>query len=300
MALQQPHQRGKIGVAAFAERFGEHRGVSQQLLAAFDLAVEDPDGVGFDPPLAIFAEAVADVVQVRHQGFAVSRHAFGAPQGVDLDAVADAQGVEDVLDHQYDGKVFVDAPLAEALAAELVEFPQAPLLGAFVTEHRAVVVETVHPSLAVEFVLDEHPHHAGGPFGPEADVVAPFVDELVHLLADDVAAFADAPFEECRLFQQGSFDIGVAVPFGDAARRLQYVGETFAFGGQDVLHSPQGLDRFAHGRSSFVAWFVFMRCFRYSSIVSAMRSGGREASTTSVSISSRSVSSFIAFCTSSM
>ena len=120
-----------------------------------------------------------------------------------------------------------------------MEFPQTTLLRTLIAEHGAVVVETVDAPFFVEFVLDECANDPGCPFRTEADVVAPLVGELVHLLADDVAGLSDRAFEEGGLFEQGGFDVVETVPFGDSGGSLEKILEAFKFGIEDIVHSAQ-------------------------------------------------------------
>ena len=87
-------------------------------------------------------------------------------------------------------------------STELVELAETPFLGTLVSE-KGSNVESFERRWIVDpdTVLDESPDDACSSFRPHRDMSAFFVEEVVHLLFDDIGRFADTALEKGDLFQ---------------------------------------------------------------------------------------------------
>ncbi|MNN68495.1 hypothetical protein D3C81_1842090 [compost metagenome] len=94
-------------------------------------------------------------------------------------------------------------------------------------------------ALSVILLFDESAHDTGGAFRTEADIVSPFVGELVHLLAYDIAALADTAFKECGLFENGGFDKLETIFFRNRGAVLEKIGKFFVLRRKDIFHAAQ-------------------------------------------------------------
>ena len=109
---------------------------------------------------------------------------------------------------------------AEHLDAHLVELAIPATLRLLVAELRARVPDLPRRGRAV---LHERPAHRGGELGPQRDVPAALVDEVVHLLGDHVGGVADA-LEHAEVFQQRRDDLPVAGTLGHLRRTPRRTG----------------------------------------------------------------------------
>ncbi len=114
----------------------------------------------------------------------------------------------------------------DGLDPDLLELAVAAGLGPLVAEERAGIGDLHRQGPAVEPVFDHRTHDARGPLGPEGDAAITLVGEGVHLLADHVGRFADAPREQGGVLEDGQFD----VPVAGGPRR----------GGEAVAHGHEG------------------------------------------------------------
>ena len=118
-----------------------------------------------------------------------------APEGDDLD-------------------VEVGVGRADGLDADLVVLAEPARLRALVAERRGGVPDLPRRG---RVVLDEGPGHRRGALGPQRDVAAALVLEVVHLLGDDVGALADA-LEHADVLEHRRLDQPVAVAAGERRR----------------------------------------------------------------------------------
>ena len=128
-----------------------------------------------------------------------------------------------------DAQVLVEAPRqgdhldvdvgvvgAERLDADLVVLAVAAGLGPLVAEVGRAY-QTFHG--VVGPVLHEGPHHRRRALGPQRDVAAALVLEVVHLLADDVGALAD-PLEHADVLEHRPDDQPVSRPLHPPGEEL--------------------------------------------------------------------------------
>ena len=128
---------------------------------------------------------------------------------------------------------------AEHLDADLVELAVAAALRLLVAEVRPGVP---HLPRRRRTVLDERPAHAGGLLGPQGDVAAALVGEVVHLLGDDVGGLADA-LEHADVLHHRRDDLAVAGGLDDLGEDLDEAPEARRFRREDVAHPGAGLER---------------------------------------------------------
>jgi hypothetical protein len=96
-------------------------------------------------------------------------------------------------------------------------------LGPFIAEGRTAIIKLEREFFGrVEFVAHDAPDHPGGEFRPQSDAPVAFIQEGVHLFADDVAAFASSTRENLGVFEDRGNDFAIGVKFGG---RFQNVGD---------------------------------------------------------------------------
>jgi hypothetical protein len=93
----------------------------------------------------------------------------------------------------------------------------------------------------VHAVLEVRAHHRGGALGAQCDAVAALVLEGVHLLLDDVGAFAHAALENTRVLEHRRVDAAEAVLPGDVGGGIAHQAPVGLLGGQDVLRAARSL-----------------------------------------------------------
>jgi len=173
-------------------------------LAAFHLAVENPQGVRLSPPAAIIAEPSQVLTYCLFEYCDETGPAVTVPNGVyeksrfDLELF---QKPEDHLDHlRLDGGIV----RSQDLRANLVKLPPAPFLLLLMTKHRPDIVKFCNAAAPVHMVLCIGPNHRRRDFRTQGDRSSSLVGKRVHLLAHDVRVAANAASEElCRLEQWG-------------------------------------------------------------------------------------------------
>ena len=167
-----------------AQKFDQQGRRGDDLFTAFHLAVEDPQRVRRESPLAILTEAAALSGQVRVDHLAEGRAAGRAAQGIDLELrIGYADAAQEVDEHQDDLGVHARVLRAEQLRVELVELAEPTFLGAFAAEHGTDGVELHHALRRVEAVLEVGPHDRGRRLGTHGQGFIPAVGEGVHLLS---------------------------------------------------------------------------------------------------------------------
>ena len=123
---------------------------------------------------------------------------------------------------------------AEHLDTDLVELAVPAALGLLVPEVRARVPRLPRRQ---RMVLDERPAHAGGPLRPQRDVTVTLVDEVVHLLGDDVGRLAD-PREDPDVLEQRGDDLAVAGGLDDLGEHGREASPACGFGRRGCRASP--------------------------------------------------------------
>src|SRR6185437_7574453 len=180
--------------------------------------------------------------EVRREPLRDLRPAFGVADGVDLEPVA----AEPELPKETRGKVDdldVGRGLLrpETLEAPLPELAIAKQLRPLPAKHRVRVEEPDGPRRAVKSVLEERARHSGGPLGTEREPPLTVERNVVHLVTDDVARFADPLHEDAAVLHDRRDDPRVAITHGARFyHRLQRI-EGGRFFGEQVPHSARGL-----------------------------------------------------------
>ena len=183
------------------------------------------------------------LLEVRTEGSDIAGPVVGLPEAVhDEGDPAQAQALEELPAEGDHLDVEVRIVGAEHLDTDLVELAVPAALGLLVPEVRTRV-----PRLPgrQRMVLDERPAHAGGPLRPQRDVAVALVDEVVHLLGDDVGRLADAREDPDVLEQRGD-DLAVAGGLDDLGEHGREASPACGFGREDVAH-PRARLEFRHG-----------------------------------------------------
>ena len=150
------------------------------------------------------------------------RHLAQAEPAVELPAERDHLDVE------------VRVVGAEHLDADLVELAVAAALRLLVPELRPGVPDLPRRRRPV---LHERPAHAGGQLGPQRDVTAALVDEVVHLLRHHVGGVADA-LEHAEVLEQRRDHLPVAGRLDDVARRRRRTAASEPISGGRMSRIP--------------------------------------------------------------
>ena len=137
---------------------------------------------------------------------------------------------------------------AERLDVDLVELAEAAALGLLVAELRPGAPHLPRQRRAV---LDERPADGRRQLGAQGDVAAALVDEVVHLLADDVSRRPDA-LEHAEVLDQRRHDLAVAGRLDDIGEDLDEAAPPVRVRRQDVAHPGAGLE-LGHG------WQIYRR-----------------------------------------
>ena len=135
---------------------------------------------------------------------------------------------------------------AEHLDAHLVELPIPSSLGLLVAELRAGVPDL--PGRGGP-VLDECSAHRRSELWAQRDVAPTFVDEVVHLLRDDVGGVADA-LEHTEVLEQWRDHLAVPGPVRHLREHVHELPPPGRFGRKDVAHSGAGLE-LGHGAQCY-------------------------------------------------
>jgi hypothetical protein len=97
------------------------------------------------------------------------------------------------------------------LGANLVKLSVASTLRAFVSKHRAHVIQTL-TALIKHVVLNHCTHHTSCTFRAQSQGFAiEAIFEGVHFLLHDVGYFAQAAHKKCRGFDNGRANISICV-----------------------------------------------------------------------------------------
>ena len=167
-------------------------------------------------PVVGFAEAVDD-----------QRHLSQSQPGVELPGEGDDLDIE------------MGVVGAEHLDTDLVELTVPAPLRLLVAKIRTRVADLPWRGRPV---FDERTTHTGGHLGPQSDVTVALVDEVVHLLGDDVGGVAD-PGEDPEILEQRGDQLPVACAFDHVGEDFGETAPATALGRKDVPHAGTGLER---------------------------------------------------------
>ena len=213
-------------IEAFAGLIGEvilHlRGEGSDFLVLFDLAIEDPHRVQQEPLLAILAHGVDFGGEEAPESLFVVLPARLVAEGVDLDFEVLESKVGEHLHGQADAfGVEAGAIDAHRFHASLDELAVPAKLRALITEDRADVkgLDGEIPG-RVKLMLDDAADDSGSAFRTQSQRAVAFVQEGVHLLADDVAAFAGGAIENLGVFKNRRLDLAIAIKLGDGGENV--------------------------------------------------------------------------------
>ena len=225
---------------------GEQRRAANHLLHLRVLAVQDPQRVAGEAPLAVRVELRCACLQVLQQPLAIGAAALRRAEGVDLQLQAvDPQAPPQPRAEGDELRIHIRAWPADRFHVHLPELPVAAGLRRLVAEHRPQTPQLVALA-AQQAVGNQRAHDAGGGLGAQREAVATAVGEGIHLLADHVGVLADGALEELGVFHHRHANLFVAVRAEQLARARFEVLPGADLGGQHVVHSADGLDLLRH------------------------------------------------------
>ena len=141
------------------------------------------------------------------------------------------------MGHGDDLDVDVGVGAAHRLQIELEELPVTAGLGLLVAERRPGGPDL--PRQRGRTVLHEHAHQRSGELWAQGDAGAVLVDEVVHLLGDNVGGLAH-PQEHAEVLQQGRLHLAVTSPARGGGKGVHQRPAAVGLGGQEVGHSCEG------------------------------------------------------------
>ncbi len=234
-------------LVVFAQVIEDRGRALGRVLVAWILRVEDAERVRLEPALRLFAERALLRLEERLERVAVARARLGAADRVDEHLeIDDAERAEERHEHLDHLGVAAGAGVAEDLGAGLRELTIAAALRALGAEHRAEVVPARDRLEVLDLVLDVRARRARRALGADREVLV-VVTERVHLLLDDVRAFADRAHEEARRLDDRRPHLAEAVEReGSPEGRLDPLPLRGLLR-ENVVHPFDGADRI-HGR----------------------------------------------------
>ena len=207
-------------------------------LAALDLAVEHPQWVALQPPLAVLADLIQMLLVVGHQMLDVDGLAGRAAGGVELKGQPPrAQCLVQIPGHGHDLQIHGRVLLADGLHVDLVELAVAARLGRFVAEGRADGIDFHRLRPGVHAMFDVGAHDAGGELRPQGQLPLTAVGEGVHLLLHDVGGLAHTAHEQGRFLEKGRLEAAVAVATAEVVDGVLQVSPVGGILGQNVLRA---------------------------------------------------------------
>ena len=238
-----------MGPARVAQMVEEVRRICGGGAALLRLAIEDAERVLQVPGPVGRAQLVGPLGEEGAQERDVARAADAVAHGVQPQGhPSQAEAGEEVVGQGDDLDVEVGVGRPERLHAELVVLAVAAVLGVLVPEGRRHV-----PGLPGRHgvVLHEGAGDGRGSFGTERHHLAVAVLEDVHLLADDLAALADAAQEHAGVLEDrrdGQPVAGALDQRGEAGDRCLPARR---FGPEHVVHALGGAGRRARSGPGF-------------------------------------------------
>ncbi|EWS63466.1 hypothetical protein Y695_03301 [Hydrogenophaga sp. T4] len=214
------------------------------------LGVQDAQRVAVQTAPRVFIELVSMTFQVGDQRLAVRLTLGRLAQAVDfqLDAFQPQFGPEVAGEHDQFG-VHIGTDEAQRLGAELVKLAVTAALRALMAEHRPHVIQAL-ATVVQQRMLDRRPHHTGGVFRAQGELLAVEpVLEGIHLLLDDVGHLAQAAHEQRRGFHDGRAQVAVAVAQHERAQLVFEPLPVCGHGRGDVVHAFDGAEFFCHGNA---------------------------------------------------
>ncbi|OPZ80954.1 MAG: hypothetical protein BWY77_00856 [bacterium ADurb.Bin431] len=203
-------------VALGAEVFADHRGGSDDRLAAGHLAVEQTEGVALQPALAVLTDLMQMFPVVGLEPLDVEGAALRTAGAVELKGeIREAQfGVElpgDRHDLQIDGRIL----LAEGFDIELGVLAEPAGLRSFKAEDRTDRIELDRLGEHMQPVLQVEAHDPGSELGAQGQWGFALVEKAVHLFLHDVGGLTHPANEKRGFFKNRGIDPLVAEKSGN-------------------------------------------------------------------------------------
>ena len=193
------------------------------------------------------AQLLFVLLEVVVESFAVSRPAFGASDGVELQPdVFYSDLLQSGGCDPDDLCVSVSGLGSEELDAQLVEFPESSCLGLLIPEAGEDVICADGKGACQNAVLYEGADDARGSFRTQGDGSSALVLHRVHLLADDVGGVTDSALEQLGVLKGGSPRLLIAEALAHAAQNALHILPSGDVGRQNVCGPARGSDLICH------------------------------------------------------
>jgi len=167
---------------------------SDHFAACLNLAVQDSQRVGFEPPLAVRAQLRDVLCEELGQLLPVPWPTILTAQAVYLKFyIFQAHLFEEFHQHDHDFPISHGMGYAEDFDIDLIELSIPPLLWAFVSEHGTDEIEFGRGVSCVEVVFEIGPGHGGRGLRAKGEGVAAPVLESIHFLLHDIGRLPDTP-----------------------------------------------------------------------------------------------------------
>ena len=234
----------EVRAAGIVEVLCDARRPRCDLVAAGLLALQDPQGVHLQPPLAVCAQLIAVRPEIGAQGFHICWPAHRIADAVQPDLhLGKAQRLYQPDGQAEDFDIGRRSRRAQHLRSELVVHAKAALLRPVIAEHRGDVVEAHRLRQRAHAVLEVGAHDACGSFRTQREAPPAAVGEGVHLFLDDVRRLAGGTLKDLGVLHDRRADLPVSVAGGKFSdQRLQRLPLRRVVG-KDVVNSARRLHR---------------------------------------------------------
>jgi hypothetical protein len=194
----------EVVYTVFAEMIEKNWGLSNQLTAGLDFAVEYPQGIGGFAALAIRAKFTAHTFKVARQGVSKRLTTVGAAHGIYVQGdVGYMQLLKKYQEHVDDLGVNHGVIDGKYFYIDLMELAVPSFLGALMAEHGSKGVKLTHRGLQVQPMLNKGSNHRGSSLGPEGKELPVAVRKSVHFLFHNICALSYTAGEKLGFFENG-------------------------------------------------------------------------------------------------
>ena len=159
----------EVQARLFVEVITQGRCTNQRGLGRLVLAVENAQRIGGQTALAVLVKLVKALLQVGHQGVAISRTRFAGTQAVELQGhgIGQAEFLPQTPGQHDQFGIDVRPRQVEGFHPHLMELTIAALLRLLVTKHGAGVPQLLHLATTGQTMLEHRTHATGGTFGAQ-------------------------------------------------------------------------------------------------------------------------------------
>ena len=194
--------------------------------------------------LAVFGQISTAITEILYQHIPVGCTALRIAQRVELKLGISphTEFVEDRGTQRNHFDITNGFGNAKQLHTNLVKLTQAPLLRAFVSEHRPGIKELQRQVLA-ETAGDKRTGDSRRPLGPQRDLISALVGEGIHFLGDDIRRFTKRTREHVAEFENRRCRLVITIARGQIPAGIDYMPGTTCLIREDVVGAANGLKR---------------------------------------------------------